>query len=338
MNRRLACVVLVTVMTAVAPALYALGAADVAVIYLEHDADSRALAYHYAARRGIASTAVFAIDLPGDAAAVKAGVFTQVYDRLQRALPSQVQALVLTWGRPYRVDCMSVTSAFAFGFDRAHCARGCQPTAANPYYGARSQRPYDDFGLRPAMLLHAGDPAATRTLIERGVSSDGGHPGGTAYLVSTADRARDTRAPRFALAERLFSRRISVRRVLPGSSAPPADVMFYFTGAARVPGLSVFGFRPGAVADHLTSAGGVLDGARQMPATAWLEAGATGSYGTVVEPCNFPQKFPDPPVMMAQYLNGDTLMEAYWKSVRWPGQGLFLGEPLARPYGPPTTD
>jgi hypothetical protein len=27
------------------------------------------------------------------------------------------------------------------------------------------------------------------------------------------------------------------------------------------------------------------------------------------------------------------LIEAYWKSVLMPGQGVFIGEPLARPYG-----
>jgi hypothetical protein len=26
------------------------------------------------------------------------------------------------------------------------------------------------------------------------------------------------------------------------------------------------------------------------------------------------------------------LIEAYWKSVQWPGQGIFVGEPLANPY------
>jgi hypothetical protein len=26
------------------------------------------------------------------------------------------------------------------------------------------------------------------------------------------------------------------------------------------------------------------------------------------------------------------LIEAYWKSVQMPGQGLFVGEPLAAPY------
>ncbi|MCP2937667.1 hypothetical protein NK983_33720, partial [Salmonella enterica subsp. enterica serovar Typhimurium] len=34
---------------------------------------------------------------------------------------------------------------------------------------------------------------------------------------------------------------------------------------------------------------------------------------------------------------GETLIEAYWKSVAWPGEGVFVGEPLARPFGMRTT-
>jgi hypothetical protein len=32
-------------------------------------------------------------------------------------------------------------------------------------------------------------------------------------------------------------------------------------------------------------------------------------------------------------VSGATAIEAYWKSVAWPAQGLFVGEPLAAPYG-----
>jgi len=32
------------------------------------------------------------------------------------------------------------------------------------------------------------------------------------------------------------------------------------------------------------------------------------------------------------YLKGDSLITAYWKSVKWPNEGLFIGEPLASPY------
>jgi uncharacterized protein (TIGR03790 family) len=107
-------------------------------------------------------------------------------------------------------------------------------------------------------------------------------------------------------------------------------VLFYFTGRARVSGLPTLRFRPGAIADHLTSNGGTLTDSPQMSSLAWLDAGATGSYGTVVEPCAFPQKFPQPPIVMRRYLAGETLIEAYWKSVAMPAQGVFIGEPLAR--------
>jgi hypothetical protein len=46
-------------------------------------------------------------------------------------------------------------------------------------------------------------------------------------------------------------------------------------------------------------------------------------------------KFPYVPVLMAHYLAGETLVEAYWKSVAMPGQGLFIGEPLAAPFRKP---
>lgn len=116
------------------------------------------------------------------------------------------------------------------------------------------------------------------------------------------------------------------------------DVMVYVTGLATVEGLASNRFRPGAVADHLTSYGGQLTPAGvpteagQMSALRWLEGGATGSYGTVVEPCSITAKFPDPALLMLFYRRGDTLIEAYWRSVAMPGQGVFIGEPLARPW------
>ena len=100
----------------------------------------------------------------------------------------------------------------------------------------------------------------------------------------------------------------------------------------RVKQLDTLTFIPGAMADHLTSVGGQLTDSYQMSALRWIEAGATGSYGAVIEPCAFPQKFPNPLVAMDRYLSGETLIEAYWKSVQWPGEGLFVGEPLASPF------
>jgi uncharacterized protein (TIGR03790 family) len=258
--------------------------------------------------------------------------FTSLKAAIDAQLPSSVQAYALTWERPYRVECMSITSAFAFGFDSRYCARGCLATQLSPYFNSTSEAPYDELHIRPAMSLAASSFDQAKALIDRGVQSDGSAPTGTAYLVISGDAARDVRAASYRDAVMLAGRRIQITLAqTPGLEHRP-DVMFYFIGTARVPGLDSNHFLPGAVADHLTSYGGALTDSSQMSSLSWLEAGATGSYGTVVEPCNFTAKFPNPPLLLRHYLAGETLIEAYWKSVAMPGQGIFIGEPLARPY------
>jgi uncharacterized protein (TIGR03790 family) len=182
------------------------------------------------------------------------------------------------------------------------------------------------------MSIAAASFEQAKALIDRGVQSDGSFPSGTAYLLSTSDEARNVRSIWYAPIEKMFSSRLRVRRLQEDALRNKKDVLFYFTGMDKVEGLDTLQFVPGAVADHLTSTGGVLTESSQMSVLRWLEAGATGSYGTVVEPCNVLQKFPHPAVVMAHYLNGETLIEAYWKSVDMPGQGIFVGEPLASPF------
>ena len=116
-----------------------------------------------------------------------------------------------------------------------------------------------------------------------------------------------------------------------------SDILFYETGAANVPSLNTNAYVPGALADHLTSAGGDLFGTDQMSALRWLEAGVTASYGTVTEPCSYAEKFPTASVLVKNYFVGNTALEAYTKSVRWPSQGVFVGDPLARPFGTQAT-
>jgi uncharacterized protein (TIGR03790 family) len=70
----------------------------------------------------------------------------------------------------------------------------------------------------------------------------------------------------------------------------------------------------------------------QMTVMSWIQAGATASHGTVSEPCAHVQKFPHPQLLLLFYAQGATAMEAYWKSVAWPRQSLFVGEPLAAPF------
>jgi uncharacterized protein (TIGR03790 family) len=227
---------------------------------------------------------------------------------------------------------MSITSAFAFGFDLGFCEDECKPTRSSQYFNSRVKLPYTQLGIRPAMALAAASFEQAKALIDRGLEADATFPAGTAYLLSTSDRSRNVRSLSYPMAEKLLKRRVRVQSLKQDALIGAQDVLFYFTGRPSVEGLETLGFLPGAVADHLTSAGGVLDGSSQMSAMRWLEAGATGSYGTVVEPCNLPGKFPNPAVLARHYLAGDTLIEAYWKSVAMPGQGVFIGEPLAAPF------
>ena len=246
--------------------------------------------------------------------------------------PGEVQAYILAWTAPYRVGCMSITTAFATGFSPQFCAIGCKPTRDSPYYDSSSRRPFADYGWRPAIMLAGNSYEDVTALIDRGVAADYTNPPGSAYLVNTSDQPRSTRSRYYPGIRMMQSDRFKIKLEQRDVLQFRPDVMFYFIGKASVSALDTNTFLPGAIADHLTSAGGKLTDSRQMSSLRWLEAGATGSYGAVTEPCNFVEKFPNPGIVIERYLNGETLLEAYWKSVKWPGQGVFIGEPLAKPF------
>jgi uncharacterized protein (TIGR03790 family) len=308
-----------------------LGPDELGVIYNRADASSANLAAYYAARRHIPAANLVGLDVPSRPALSREEL-TSLRGEMLGKLPTSVQALLLVWSRPFAVECMSVTTAFAAGYRASFCEPGCGPTNASPLYDSTGWLPADTVGWLPAMLLPSADDALARDLIERGIRADGTKPPGTAYLVRTQDSARNVRAAGYETTEALLSNRLHLVELETPVNEPVADILAYFTGVAHVQELPKLRFRPGAAADHLTSTGGVLEGGRQMSALEWLRQGATASYGSVSEPCSRPGKFPSPAVFLDHYLHGDTLLEAYWKSVEMPGQGLFLGEPLARPY------
>jgi uncharacterized protein (TIGR03790 family) len=253
--------------------------------------------------------------------------------RLLAQLPSSVQSLLLVWSRPYAVECMSITTAMAAGYQPGFCEPGCALTLRSPLFDTQGWLPADTTGWLPAMLLPSNDEKLAKAIIDRGIEADGSRPPGTVYLIRTADRARNVRAAGYSAAKTLVSSRLAVRELTTPIAQPLNDIIGYFTGAVWVEEMPQLEFRPGAAADHLTSYGGKLDGSEQMSALQWLKQGATASYGTVSEPCAQVDKFPNPGVFFDHFLRGDTLLEAYWKSVAMPGQGLFIGEPLARPFG-----
>jgi hypothetical protein len=183
------------------------------------------------------------------------------------------------------------------------------------------------------MLLAATGVDGAKRLIDRGLRSDEAWPEGKAYLMNTTDSGRNVRAETYERVKAVLGPAYPIEQVDADALEGKTDIMFEFTGVAQVAKMTSNRFLDGAMADHLTSWGGGLIGYDQTTALDWLSAGATGSYGTTTEPCNFRAKFPDVGVAMAHYLLGETLVEAYWKSVLMPGQGVFVGDPLARPFG-----
>ncbi|MFN2309561.1 MAG: TIGR03790 family protein [Gammaproteobacteria bacterium] len=310
-----------------------LEARELAIIVNDRDPLSREIAQYYRQRRAIPEANLIHIAFEPGRSQLGVEEFTALKNQVDAATPAHIQAYVLTWAAPYRVGCMSITSAFAFGFDRRWCsAERCAPTQGSAYFDRAVSAPFAQLRMRPTMALAAADFPQAKALIDRGVESDASRPAGTAYLVSTTDKARNVRASAYPRIARTFAPLIRTEVVRLNALLERDDVLFYFTGRVHVEGLDSLRFLPGAVADHLTSAGGQLTDSKQMSALRWLEAGATGSYGTVVEPCNLLGKFPNPGVLMRHYLQGATLIEAYWRSVQMPGEGIFIGEPLAAPF------
>lgn len=316
---------------------------ELAIIIAQGDPVSEAIGAYYQSARGIPAANVIRIAFPTGSDDITASQFTTLKAQIDALLPANVQATLLTWTKPFRVQgaCgMSITSAFAFGYADKYCNSSTN-TGVNPYFDSNSTYPWQDHGLRPSMMLGASTLEAAITLISRGVQSEATYPTGDGYLIRTNDVNRST--PRYGDFMRqpgLWSFNGGLTLTYIDNSASTTSnyiqgkspVLFYFTGLTSVPALSTNTYAPGAIGDHLTSYGGILSPSGQMPATAWLDAGTTGSYGTVVEPYAVADKFPKASVVIDQYFRGATLIEAYWKSVRQPGQGLFLGEPLARPF------
>jgi uncharacterized protein (TIGR03790 family) len=326
----------------------ALGAADLAVLIAEGDATSEAIGAAYQRARGIPDAHVLRLAVPRGSDTIADADFTALKAQLDARLPASVQATLVTWMQPSRVvgTCvMGLTSALAFGYDTAYCTNTCASTRASSYFDSASSKPWTDLRIRPSMMLGASTLEEAQALIARGQAADGswasGQGAGTAVAIRTSDAVRSVRFGDFQVLAATAYPRLTVQYIDNAAGgngdfvAGQSGLMFYFTGLVNVPQIASNRYLPGALADHLTSWGGYLpDALGQMPSTDWLRAGATASFGTVAEPCAIAEKFPQATVAVRRYQRGETLIEAYWKSVRMPGQGLFLGEPLARPWGP----
>jgi uncharacterized protein (TIGR03790 family) len=317
-----------------------LSARDLGLVINTADPYSVQVGEYYARARGLAPAQVLRVVLPVRRD-LDASELRLLADQIAAHFGDDIQALALAWNQPYTVGCQSITAALTLGVDPAICQKVCGPTPASRYFNTATARPWTDLRLRPSMLMAAGDVASARALIDRGVAADHslgwrGAPPVQARFVVTSDAARSVRSRLFPPPGPLRGVGVDVAVDHGDRTAESDRLLIYQTGTPRLSGLARLHFVPGALADHVTSYGGQLDGrSGQTSVLAWIGAGATASYGTVSEPCNHPQKFPHPQLLLLHYLQGSTAIEAYWKSVAWPAQGLFVGEPLAAPFARP---
>lgn len=285
------------------------------------------------------------------------------------AMPSTVQVIAIAWVQPSEVYVVAPGANYANGMSSAVtnnfvwtpntistgggvCMTDLPSGNSNPYFNTNSRAPFTDYAIRPSMMLAfescsicgaASDWVASitngRTYLDRAFTATNVNPSGNgAYIVWPNDYGRNVRARVWSSQNNAgaISSRISAS-VQGSASSPVANlngfggVIYNAAGVAVPTGTNTYA--AGGVADSLTSLGGQLPfSGSQTPAAYWINAGAYGSYGTVSEPCISRKKFPWPDIFLANYTQGQTLVEAYWKSVEMPFQGNFIGDPLLTPY------
>ncbi len=317
-----------------------LTAAELGLVVNTADPYSVAVGEHYAAARGLQPGQVLRIALPRGPQ-----LPTAEFERLRQAIEShfgpRTQALALAWVAPYAVACNSITGALALGLDLELCSNSCGRSRSSGWFNTASHRPLQVPGWRPSMLLAAPSVDAAKALIDRGVAADGSlleprDEPAQVLLLTGPDAPRQVRTRLYPPGP-LAPGRGAVWREAPADAALPGAerLLIAITGSVVLPLQPAPQWLPGGLGDHLTSFGGdLLGGHGQATALAWIASGATASHGTVSEPCNHLQKFPHPQVLLGHYLQGATALEAYWRSVLWPQQSLFIGEPLAAPFAP----
>lgn len=194
-----------------------------------------------------------------------------------------------------------------------------------------------DMPLPSMMLGYIGENGSSIDTvlgtIQRGRASDyRGQRKGIYFVVSDDVRSQCREWQYYPAVNELKQRGIGAV-VTTNFPAGEENVMGLLMGAEKVDPSSIGSFAPGAMAEHLTSWSAEFQ-KPQTKLTAWLEAGATASAGSVVEPYSNPDKFPSARFFV-HYVSGATMLESFYQSIACPLQNLLLGDPLAKPYAVP---
>ena len=161
-------------------------------------------------------------------------------------------------------------------------------------------------------------------LIDRGIASDQqlgklGVPMADAVFVSTADTARNVRARNYPPARALPTLGFQIVRRYAADTKPLSRVFMYQTGLVRMESPDSIPWLPGALADHLTSFGGVLRGTATKSAMEWRTPVPQHLWHVASRaPCAEISS----PTFAARFSKGYR-HRAYWISVSWPAQVFY---------------
>ncbi len=352
----------------VAAALAGGGPFNTLIVVNDNSPESLEVGQYYQDARGLPERNIFHVQTTTNTSIGTAAFSNEIRGPVlayiaSAGLSNQVDAIVFARGLPYRVfkgaysnyEHSSLPSSMFSGFASSPdvYVGGCDLAAGTQHAYYEAERGFSRAGSPGSnryylsSFLTSTNLDGVRRLIDRSVAADFSQPTGTVYLMHTPD-ARHDQWFQFEEADFL------ARFFAPNQRRSIEDGYLIGVGRTNVVGMTIgqccsvpFGlntYMPGAIGEHLTSYGGVLYGeaefqqpaANQDRALSWLSEGAAGSYGTIVEPCVYTQKFPNARLHY-WYARGFNLGESFYMSVRNPYQGIVVGDLLCAPYGVPPT-
>jgi len=340
---------------------------NIVVIVNQNSQDSVELGNYYCEKRAVPPQNLLRVNWAGGnvswtRAEFEATLRTPLTAMLAaRSLTNQIDYVLLSMDFPYRViqdtgslttsGYNSTTSALFYGFKPDGCTMcpaglpSCNlaPTSSNSYAGTEAiyrQAPPNGVSSNNwmVMMLTSSNLAQAKALVDRGVISDSSFPTQAVYLAKTYDPIRTIRY--LAFDDAIFDARVRGNYTILTtniSSTAGLTGLLGFENGVQLHSVTPNTFVPGALADNLTSySGAIFENSDHTDALDYIIAGATASYGTVVEPCAYPEKFTSPRNYFYQ-ARGFSAVECYYLSVTNPYQGILVGEPLASPFAIPAS-
>jgi uncharacterized protein (TIGR03790 family) len=327
---------------------------NVAVVINQNSSNSVALGNYFCEKRQVPPQNVLRVNWAGgNTTWTKSELEATVRNPLlsmiaAQQLTNQIDYVLLSMDLPFEdtdgTDWNSTTANLYYGFKpNTPAGNSCSLPAAsfNSYAGSECASRFSPPSTASTnsflvMMITSTTLDQAKAIIDRGVASDYSFPTQDVLLGHSSDPFRNVRY--IAFDNTSFNTRLrgnySLIQTNLDNPLGLSNLLGYASGHYQF-SMSPGAFVPGAMADSLTSYSGLIFGANdQTTLFAFTDAGASACYGTVVEPCNYPEKFPSPQNYFYQS-RGFNVAECYYQSVTNPYQGLFVGEPLAAPFAQP---